>query len=516
MVLATICYLALPSLGFHAFVPLAPPRPVARWPAVPLATAPAVQAALRPAAPGAFLPPLRPRAAVPQALRVPQDVTLRLPVSQAAPLFFSPASYVYGCMMLGACALAVLLVRRALAGRSTARWRLLASSVREKAKSLIYTFVALAATSIMLFASPAGALSTSEAPAPAAVQRLAPVKKFPSPLTGLIKRPEASQQKKIKYSHKGYIFSDDLTRLSRLDREFDDIVWHSLINRRQNQVKTLVNLGEGVALVAGVGTAGLAWERYNKEQERKDIEEELELTGRYVSPDASNVKVFMDAKTGKVRENTAARRQAVPESIVVNYEIRSRSAKLEQTLRNKVEGPEFSRAMVDQLQYLFQEFAESKRDDMKEDFETLVTPNIPAAQAPMKQLGGVIEGRVFITELGSDVTNAVLKYYGNTATRPTVIEGFQKAVADALGVEEEVTITNIVRNQDPLFGEGGKLADGKVRQLLSRRASWLLKWIESMSTAEDESFWDTAVTQSIYKDPGQKKAKTDGSTGGDD
>jgi hypothetical protein len=224
----------------------------------------------------------------------------------------------------------------------------------------------------------------------------------------------------------------------------------------------------------------------------------------------------MDAKTGKVRENTAARRQAVPESIVVNYEIRSRSAKLEQTLRNKVEGPEFSRAMVDQLQYLFQEFAESKRDDMKEDFETLVTPNIPAAQAPMKQLGGVIEGRVFITELGSDVTNAVLKYYGNTSTRPTVIEVFQKAVADALGVEEEVTITNLVRNQDPLFGEGGKLADGKVRQFLSRRASWLLKWVESMSTAEDESFWDTAVTQSIYKDPGQKKAKTDGSTGGDD
>ena len=32
----------------------------------------------------------------------------------------------------------------------------------------------------------------------------------------------------------------------------------------------------------------------------------------------------------------------------------------------------------------------------------------------------------------------VLKYYGNAATRPTVIEGFQKAVADALGVEEEV------------------------------------------------------------------------------
>ena len=39
----------------------------------------------------------------------------------------------------------------------------------------------------------------------------------------------------------------------------------------------------------------------------------------------------------------------------------------------QVEGPEFSRAMVDQLQYLFQEFAESKRDDMKEDFETLVS-----------------------------------------------------------------------------------------------------------------------------------------------
>ena len=38
----------------------------------------------------------------------------------------------------------------------------------------------------------------------------------------------------------------------------------------------------------------------------------------------------------------------------------------------------------------------------------------------------------------SSLNAKVLKYYGNTATRPTVIEGFQKAVADALGVEEEV------------------------------------------------------------------------------
>ena len=37
----------------------------------------------------------------------------------------------------------------------------------------------------------------------------------------------------------------------------------------------------------------------------------------------------------------------------------------------------------------------------------------------------------------SSLNAKVLKYYGNTATRPTVIEGFQKAVADALGVEEE-------------------------------------------------------------------------------
>merc|ERR1719171_2080294 len=103
----------------------------------------------------------------------------------------------------------------------------------------------------------------------------------------------------LKYSSKDYIFSDSLTQVSRLEREFDDILWHSLANRRLHRARTIANLGEGVLLVAGLRGGLVAYERWQKEEERKDIEEELERTGMYVSVDASSVVEFTDAKTGK-------------------------------------------------------------------------------------------------------------------------------------------------------------------------------------------------------------------------
>jgi len=76
-------------------------------------------------------------------------------------------------------------------------------------------------------------------------------------------------------------------------------------------------------------------------------------------------------------------------------------------------------------------------------------------------------------------------------------------------------ITNILRNKDPLFGDGGKLADGPVRNFLSRRAPSLLTWVESTSAADDGDFWESAVTQTIYRDTGAKKSMTDDKSGDD-
>jgi hypothetical protein len=319
----------------------------------------------------------------------------------------------------------------------------------------------------------------------------------------------------LKYHSKNYIFSDSLTSVSRLEREFDDLVWYSLANRRLHRAQTMANLGEGALLVAGVRGGLLAYERWVKEEERKDVEEELERTGMYVSVDASSTKEFTDAATGKKKKADAAKtKEVIPGSIVIHYELPSGNAKLEKEIRSKVEGPEFAPTMLEELQYKFQELGEVERTQM-EAFMSVVFPKIPAVQAP-KLEAGVIAGRVFLSDLGSEATEAVVQSFGNTGTRTMIQDAFRHPLAAALGVEDgQVMITNIVRNKDELFGDGGKLADGPVRQFLSRRAPIVLRWVESTSAAEDGDFWDNAVTQTIYRDTGAKNAKTDDKTGGD-
>lgn len=521
MVLATICYLALPSLGLHAFVPLVAPRPVVRWPLAP--PEPVVeQATQRPAASGAYVQPLRPLPALPQGFRAP-DVTLRLDsVSQAAPSLFAPASSAYRSTLLGTCAvaLAAILLRRVLARRSyAARLRAWASFVQEKAKSLVYTAFAIAATLVMLLGSPVGALSTSEAPRPTSVQLQLPAnRKLPRPLSNFIRRPQqAPQQKMIKYSAKNYIFSDDLTSMSRLEREFDDLLWHSLANRRLHRARTIANLGEGVLLVGALRGGLVAYERWQKEEERKDIEEELERTGMYVSVDASSVVEFTDAKTGEKKMADGTKGPAViPGSIVIHYELPSADAKLAKAVREKVEASEFAPTMLEELQYKFQDLGELGEERAQlQGLQSLVFPKIPAVQAPAME-AGVIAGRVFLSDLGSDATESVVQGFGNSGTRNMTQAAFRGPLAVALGVEEEqVTITNIVRNRDPLFGDGSKLASGPVRQFLNNRAPSFLRWVESTSAAEDNDFWEAAVTQTIYRDTGAKNSKTDGKTGDD-
>jgi hypothetical protein len=442
---------------------------------------------------------------------------MRLPVPLAAAPVAS-AVYVYRYMMIGGmCMIAAFLIRRILAQRSSAaRVRAWASALKEKAKSLVYTTFAVAASAVMLTSSPALALSTSEAPMPVAVQRVLPAtKKLPRTLTTFIRRPQAPAQKMLKYSSKDYIFSDSLTSMSRLDREFDDIVWYSLANRRLHRARTVANLGEGALLVAGVRGGLLAYERWQKEQERKDIEEELEQTGMYVSVDASSVVEFTDAATGqKKKAGSNARQAIIPGSVVIHYELPSANAKLERDVRNKVEAPEFTTNFLEELQYKFQALGDVDRAHM-EGFMSVVFPKIPAVQAPTLEVG-TITGRVYFTDLGSEATEAVVQGFGNAGTRNMVQDAFRAPLAAALGVEDDqVVIASILRNRDPLYGDGGKLADGRVRQFLSRRAPSVLRWVESQSAAGDDDFWETAVAQSIYRDTGPTKPKKDGTEGDD-
>jgi len=68
---------------------------------------------------------------------------------------------------------------------------------------------------------------------------------------------------------------------------------------------------------------------------------------------------------------------------------------------------------------------------------------------------GVVAGRVFLTDLGEDASEAVVQGFGNSGTRSMIQEAFRGPLAAALGVEEEqVMITNLVRNRDPNFGDG--------------------------------------------------------------
>jgi len=527
MVRATICCLALPTLGLHAFVPLVPPRPVVRGPAVAPPVAVVDQAAQRPAAPGAYLQPFRPFPAPPQGSRISPDLAMRLPaVPLAAPPVLPTALYVYRYMMAGGmCVIAAFLFRRLLAQRSSsARLRAWARTLKEKVKSLVYTTFAVAATVLMLSGGPALALSTSEAPpvAQAAVQRVLPAaKKFPRTLTAFMQRPQAQQQKMLKYSAKNYIFSDSLTSMSRLEREFDDIFWYTLANRRQHRTQTLVNLGEGALTVAAARAGLLAWERWNKEKERKDIEEEIEQTGRYISPDASDITESVNATTGKKSKLVSNTKAAIPGSFVLHYEIPSGNATLANDLLKKVEEADFANFLLEKLSYQLQDLTNVDRAWMQDkdgnsNFAGTLFPKIPAVQAPRLE-GGAITGRVFFAEFGSpdptgkekldvSATTSVLKGFSNLGSRSQIVDTFRAPLALALGVEtEQVQITNIVANRDPLYGAGSKLEDGAVRGFLSKTAPSVLRWVESQSAATDDEFWDRAMTQSIYKDTGPPK-----------
>lgn len=96
-----------------------------------------------------------------------------------------------------------------------------------------------------------------------------------------------------------FLFSKNTTQKTKIESEIDEIEDDEF--RYKNWRNTQIGLAIGGS---GVGMwfayKGLnAWEKWMKEQEQKDIEEEIEMTGTYINPGAGNVDASIDPVTGK-------------------------------------------------------------------------------------------------------------------------------------------------------------------------------------------------------------------------
>jgi len=102
-----------------------------------------------------------------------------------------------------------------------------------------------------------------------------------------------------RFTDREFIFSDALTAKSELEEELEDLETYKAETASSRSLQTLVTTGGAVGLCyfSVKGLTGV--EKWIKDQERKDIEEEMELTGTYISVDAGDVDSAIDPKTGK-------------------------------------------------------------------------------------------------------------------------------------------------------------------------------------------------------------------------
>jgi len=102
-----------------------------------------------------------------------------------------------------------------------------------------------------------------------------------------------------RFTDREFIFSDSLTAKSELEEELEELETYKEETRSARSLQTVVTTGGAVGLVYLSVKGATVVERWIKEQERKDIEEEMELTGTYISVDAGDVDSAIDPKTGK-------------------------------------------------------------------------------------------------------------------------------------------------------------------------------------------------------------------------
>jgi hypothetical protein len=96
-----------------------------------------------------------------------------------------------------------------------------------------------------------------------------------------------------------FLFSPKTTERTEIELEIDQI--------EDDEYKYSAWKNTQIGLTVGGSAFGMwfaykgltAWEKWMKEQEQKDIEEEIKMTGTYIDPGAGNVETSIDPVTGK-------------------------------------------------------------------------------------------------------------------------------------------------------------------------------------------------------------------------
>jgi len=96
-----------------------------------------------------------------------------------------------------------------------------------------------------------------------------------------------------------FLFSNRTTQNTEIESEIEEIEDDEFRYSAWKNSQVGLTVG-GSALSMWFAYKGLnVWEKWMKDQEKKDIEEEIELTGTYINPGAGNVESSIDPITGK-------------------------------------------------------------------------------------------------------------------------------------------------------------------------------------------------------------------------
>lgn len=96
-----------------------------------------------------------------------------------------------------------------------------------------------------------------------------------------------------------FLFSHKLIQNSSVENDIQEIEdeEYNYKNWRNSQIGLAIG---GSILGMWFTFKGLnAWEKWMKDQEQKDIQEEIKMTGRYIHPSAKNLNISVDPVTGK-------------------------------------------------------------------------------------------------------------------------------------------------------------------------------------------------------------------------
>lgn len=96
-----------------------------------------------------------------------------------------------------------------------------------------------------------------------------------------------------------FLFSKRTTQNTEIESEIEEIEDDEFRYSAWKNSQVGLTVG-GSALSMWFAYKGLnVWEKWMKDQEQKDIEEEIEMTGTYINPGAGNVESSIDPITGK-------------------------------------------------------------------------------------------------------------------------------------------------------------------------------------------------------------------------